>query len=316
MKVLLTSTSFMDTPGKHQELLDRQGFTVDTLRGPIAESEIIKIIADYDAILCGDDELTRKVLEKGRAGKLRYISKYGVGLDKIDLEAAKEFNLPVTNCPNINQTSVAEHVFALLLTFVKNIHHEYSITKSGGWFRYIGNEIFGKTIGIVGLGAVGKEVAKRAIGFCLEVLAYDKIIDNQFVEEWNIKVANSLKDLVKVSDIVSLHIPHNLDTDKIINKDLISYFKNGLILINTARGKLVDLDDLKWGLDNKIIKGYLTDVLDKEPIPENYPMKEWENVLITPHIGSRTFESVEKQGIKAVENLINLINRGTNDIKI
>ena len=281
MRVLLTSTSFMDTPGKHQELLKKQNYILDTIRGPVKENKLLNIIAKYDAIICGDDELTSKVLNVGKAGKLKFISKYGVGLDKIDLTAAQELGLPVRNCPSINQVSVAEHVFALLLTFVKNIHLEYEITKRGEWYRYVGNEIYSKTIGVFGLGAIGKEVVKRAVGFGLNVSVYDQNIDTRFVEKWNVSIADSITELVKESDILTLHIPHNNETEGVINKDLISNFKKGLILINTARGKLVNLKDLKWGLENKIINGYLTDVLDEEPMPQDYQMKSWDNVIIT-----------------------------------
>ncbi|MBT8376851.1 MAG: hypothetical protein KJO22_08295, partial [Bacteroidia bacterium] len=181
MKILLTSTSFKDTPGKHQELLNSQGFDIDFLRGPLPEEELLPIIQNYDAVICGDDEYTEKVLTLGKKGKLKYISKYGVGLDKIDLKAAQKLNLPVTNCPGVNQVSVAEHVLALLLTFEKNIHLQYQTTKNGSWKRLTGNEINGKTIGIIGLGAIGKELAKRAYALGLNVLAFDINKDIDFL---------------------------------------------------------------------------------------------------------------------------------------
>jgi len=308
MKVLLTSTSFQDTPGKHQELLNRQGFEIDVLRGPLFENEVLNIIDQYDALLCGDDELTAAVLEKGKRGRLKYISKYGVGLDKIDLTKAKELGIPVSNCPGVNQISVAEHVFALLLSFAKNIHLEYNVTRAGGWKRYVNREIFGKTIGIAGLGAIGKEVAKRGPAFGLKVIAFDPYADKQFAIDNNIELVSSFTAMAEMSDIITLHIPHNAQTDKIINSDLVqNNLKKGVIIVNTARGKLVDIKAIELGLKNEIIGGYLTDVLDIEPMPENYPMKDWDNVLITPHIGSRTYESVERQGLFAVQNLLKMI---------
>jgi len=309
MKVLLTSTSFQDTPGKHQELLEQQGFEIDRLRGPLSEHEMLDVVANYDALICGDDELTDKVLESGKKGKLKYISKYGVGLDKIDLKKAKELNIPVTNCPGVNQVSVAEHVFALLLSFAKNIHHEYNVTKSGGWKRYVNREIFGKTIGIAGLGAIGEEVAKRAGAFGLTVVAYDPYADAKFAADNNVKLFSSFNEMAAECDIITLHTPHTLQTENIINLQLVQQtLKYGVIIINTARGKLVDMDAIKFGLDNKIISGYLADVLEIEPMPTDYPAKDWNNVLITPHIGSRTYESVERQGLFAVQNLLNLIS--------
>lgn len=306
MKVLLTSTSFQDTPGKHQKLLEEQAYEIDRLRGPLTEAEIIDVIGKYDAIICGDDELNRKVLTKAVEGNLKYISKYGVGLDKIDLEAAKTLNIPVTNCPGVNQVSVAEHVFALLLSFSRNIHHEYNITKSGGWKRMTGSEIHGKTMGIIGYGAIGKEVAKRALCFGLETVIYDPYAE--ITTDSKYRKVDTLTELLEIADIISLHVPLNKETHHIIGENEIkNLIKQGAIIINTSRGPLVDKNVLIQSLKNGKIKGYLTDVLDIEPISKEEPLKDVENVLITPHIGSRTNESVERQGTMAVNNLIEMI---------
>ena len=147
MKILLTTTSFQDTPGKHHDLLNSQNWDIDYLRGPVDESVLLPIIHKYDGVICGDDEYTREVIKLGKQGKLKVLSKYGVGLDKIDLEAAKEFDVKVTNVPGVNQVSVAEHVLALLFSFQKNIHLQYNSVQNKSWKRLIGNEIEGSTIG-------------------------------------------------------------------------------------------------------------------------------------------------------------------------
>lgn len=314
MKILLTSTSFQDTPGKHQELLNAQNYTVDTLRGPITEAELIPIIKNYDAVICGDDEYTEEVLTLGKQGKLKFISKYGVGLDKIDLIAARALNIPVTNCPGVNQVSVAEHVLAMLLCFEKNIHIQYQTTQQGSWKRLTGNEIFGKTIGIIGLGAIGKELAKRSNAFGLNVITFDVNKDNQFLEEnKEVTFVERIEDIYHQSDIISLHIPHNKHTEYLINHDVIfNKLKRSPIIINTSRGMLVEVDAIIEGLKTSNIKGYLTDVLITEPISLNEKLKGVDNVIITPHVGSRTYQSVERQGSMAVNNLIKLINEETN----
>lgn len=313
MKILLTSTSFQDTPGKHQELLNAQDFEIDTLRGPITESELLPIIKDYDAVICGDDEYTRKVLTLGKQGKLKFISKYGVGLDKIDLVAAEDLGIPVTNCPGVNQVSVAEHVLALLLTFEKNIHVQHQSTQQGSWKRWIGNEIFGKTIGIIGLGAIGKELAKRAHAFGLKVIAFDLHKDISFLEEHpDVVFVEDLEQIYKLADFISLHVPHTKQTEHLINRDVIfNKFEKAPIIINTARGLLVEVDAIIEGLKLSKIRGYLTDVLAVEPISEAEKLKGVENVIITPHVGSRTYQSVERQGSMAVQNLIQMINERT-----
>ena len=311
MKVLLTTTSFQDTPGIHQELLYGQGFDIDTLRGPIVESELLPIIQNYDAVICGDDEYTEAVLNKGASGKLKYISKYGVGLDRIDLEAAKRLNISVTNCPAVNQVSVSEHVLALLFTFEKNIHLQYNSVQEGSWKRWIGNEIEGKTIGIIGLGAVGKELAKKSIALGMKVLCYDLNKDEVFLDMYNeVVFVDKLDIIYQLADIISLHVPHTILTDKLINRTVVyEKLAKQPIIINTARGKLVDPKAIIEGLEAGIIRAYLTDVLEHEPIIKDEVLKGVQNVIITPHVGSRTYQSVQRQGLMAVNNLIKLVNK-------
>ncbi len=310
MKVLLTTTSFQDTPGRHQTLLYSQGFDIDILRGPILEPELLPIIQNYDAVICGDDEYTEAVIKKGVEGKLKYLCKYGVGLDRIDLEAAKKYNVAVTNCPAVNQVSVSEHVLALLFAFERNVHLQYNSVQGGSWKRWVGNEIEGKTIGIVGLGAVGKELAKKSIALGMEVLGFDIKKDMDFLEQHSqVAFVDQLETIYENADVISLHLPHTPSTEHLINRDVIfNKFKRQPILINTARGMLVDSTALIDGLKEKKLRGYLTDVLAHEPMLEDEILRGVENIIITPHVGSRTFQSVQRQGVMAVNNLINLIN--------
>lgn len=307
MKILLTSTSFQDTPGQHQDELYNQDFEIDTLRGPVKEEVLLPIIHKYDGIICGDDEVTQKVIEKGVNGKLRVISKYGVGLDKIDLEAAEWLGMPVYNTPGVNHITVAEHTIAMILTYLKNIHKEYNYTKEGEWIRLIGNEVYGKRVGIVGLGKIGKEVVKRIKSFGVELFAFDIQYSKEFVQEHNINWTNSITELFQNSDIISLHMPLNDETRHIINKEVLSAFSSPKILVNTSRALLVQQDILIENLKNGKIEAYLTDVMDEEPMPEEHPLRFLNNVLITPHIGSRTYQSVERQGIMAVNNLLKIL---------
>lgn len=310
MKILLTSTSFQDTPGKHQELLYNQGFEIDTLRGPILEDQLLPIIQNYDAVICGDDEYTEAVLEKGVSGKLKYISKYGVGLDRIDLKTAERLKIPVKNCPSVNQVSVSEHVLALLFTFEKNIHLQYNSVQKGSWKRWVGNEIEGRTIGIVGLGAVGKELAKKSWAMGMQVICFDLHKDINFLEKYReIEFVDSMENIYERADIISLHVPHTPSTYRLINKTVINKkLKKQPIIINTARGKLVDSKAIIEGVNSGKIRAYLTDVLADEPILENEILKGIDNIIITPHVGSRTYQSVQRQGTMAVNNLIKLIN--------
>jgi D-3-phosphoglycerate dehydrogenase len=277
------------------------------LRGPVKESALLPVIANYDGIICGDDELTRAVIKKGKEGRLKIISKYGIGLDKIDLKAAKEIGIPVTNTPGVNHVTVAEHVLALLLTYYKNIHLEYNITKKGKWERLIGHEIYGKKIGIAGLGKIGKEVAIRAKALGLEVYAYDPYIDKDFADKHDVSIVDSLKELVEDKDILSVNFPLTEKTKGIINKDVLSGASENLVIVNTSRALVIDQSVLMDLLKEKKIKAYLTDVMDEEPMLQNHPLLQFDNVLITPHIGSRTYESVQRQGLYAVNNLFSAL---------
>lgn len=307
MKILLTTTSFQDTPGIHHDKLKELDCEIDYLRGPLKESVLLPIIKNYDAIICGDDEISRKVIKHGKNGKLKVISKYGIGLDKIDLKAAAEFNIKVLNTPGVNHIAVAEHILALLFTFYKNIHLEYQITQEGRWDRLIGNEIYNKKIGILGFGRIGKELALRSKALGMNVVVYDINIDYDFLKNNEIRFEKSLEKMISDIDILALTLPLNSSTKGIINKELIIKSKNNLVIVNTSRALIVDQDSLIYLLKKNKIKAYLTDVLEIEPMIKNHPLLNFDNVIITPHIGSRTYESVQRQGLMAVNNLLNNI---------
>lgn len=305
MKILLTSTSFQDSPGRHHAILEQTGFEIDRLRGPLQEDKLLEVIHRYDGIICSDDEYTEKVISIGASHRLKIISKYGVGLDSIDQKAAMRHGVKVTNCPDINQITVAEHVFALLLTFFRNVHHEYNASKNGGWIRTIGHDLFDKHIGIVGLGKIGKELAKRALAFGMHVSAFEINPDEAFLNKYAVKLTDNLAEMFINVDIVSIHLPLNDETRYIISRELLlEHTRQGLIIVNTARAKLIELSALIEGLAKGQIGGYLTDVSEVEPIEKNHPLIGKENVIITSHVGSRTYENIEKQGVMAVKNLV------------
>ena len=305
MKILVTTTSFQDSPGEHHNLLNAQDWDIDYLRGPLKEYELLNIINEYDGILCGDDEYTRRIINKGAEGKLKALAKYGVGLDKIDLEAAEEYGIKVSNCPGINQVSVAEHVLALILTFEKNIHTQHISVQKGSWKRSIGREIRGKTIGVIGLGAIGKELAILMSNIGMNVIGFDVFKDDSFLEENPQINFESLESLFEKSDYITLHVPLNDSTKHLINKSSLERIKSDAVIINTARGELVNTADLLSTLENSKLRGYLCDVLENEPIEPGEVLLGNSNIIITPHVGSRTFENIVKQGIASIENLKN-----------
>ena len=303
-KILVTTTSFQDSPGEHHKILNAQHWDIDYLRGPLKEYDLLNIIHEYDGVLCGDDEYTRRIIKKGSKGRLKALAKYGVGLDKIDLKAADEFGIKVSNCPGINQVSVSEHVLALLLTFEKNIHTQNNSVQKGSWKRFVGREIKGKTIGIIGLGAIGKELAVLMSNIGLNVIGFDIYTDKNFLKENPQIKFHSLETLLVQSDYISLHVPLNNSTKHMINQSSLEKVKADAIIINTARGELVNSKDIIKAIKNSKLRGYLCDVLEIEPIEPGEILLSQTNTLITPHVGSRTLENISKQGIASVNNLI------------
>src|SRR5471032_3686716 len=201
MKILLTTTSFQDTPGEHHDLLAKTGWKIITARGPLNEADTLVLVGDIDGYICGDDAITRQVLEKARP-KLKVLSKYGIGVDKIDVKSATEFGIPVLFTPGVNHTTVAEHAFLLLLALEKNVLFHTDSTRANGWKRKTGHELLEKTIGIIGLGRIGKEVAIRARAFGMNVIGYDVYWDEKFATANNVKRAANLDEVYPASDYI------------------------------------------------------------------------------------------------------------------
>ncbi|HRE04991.1 MAG TPA: phosphoglycerate dehydrogenase [Opitutaceae bacterium] len=301
-RVLLSTTSFQDTPGVHHEMLAKAGFEVVRERGPLPESRMLELAGQFDAYLCGDDAFTRAVIEKSLP-RLKVISKYGIGLDKIDVAAATELKVPVLFTPGVNHTTVAEHTFALLLATARNLVTEANHVAAGRWTRITGSELCGKTLAIIGFGRIGKEVAIRARAFGIKVLGYDLYWDEDFARWHDVERVQDLDTLLSRSDIVSLHVNLTPQTKHLLNGQNLSRLRKGAIIVNCARGELVEVEGLVAALKSGHLRGYAADVLDQEPPPADHPLLGLPNVILTPHIGSRTNESVQRQASCAVENL-------------
>ncbi|MCP5535238.1 MAG: phosphoglycerate dehydrogenase [Akkermansiaceae bacterium] len=306
MKILLSTTSYQDCPGDHHALLESTGAEIIRERGPLNEAQMLALPDDIDAFLCGDDDITRAVIDRALP-KLKIIAKYGIGVDKIDVAYATEKAIPVAFTPGVNHTTVSEHVFMLMLALNKHLMEQANAVATGGWKRITGHEIMGKTIGIVGLGRIGKEVAVRAQAFGMKCIGYDLYWDDAFCAKYGVDRADSVADLLKVSDIVSLHTNLNAETREMIDAESIKLMKDGAMLINCGRGELINTADVVAALESEKLSGYGADVLDEEPPRADHPLRTAKNCLITPHVGSRTYESVQRQAGMATQNLVNLL---------
>ncbi len=302
-KILLTTTSYQDTPGPHHDMLEGSGHEIHRERGPLSEEAMLKLAGDFDAFLCGDDAITRKVLEKATP-RLKIMAKYGIGVDKIDVAAATEMGIPLCFTPGVNHTTVAEHTFALMFALFRQLVTEVNYVREGNWKRLTGHEIMGKTIGIIGLGRIGREVAIRAKAFGLKVVGYDIYWPEEFAKEHGIEREHGLTQVFQRADILSLHTNLTEETRDMISNRSFPNMKDGVVILNCARGELVNTADMAAALKSGKVGGYGTDVLDEEPPPADHPLLNAPNCIVTPHIGSRTYESVVRQATMATENLL------------
>tara|TARA_R110001592_G_scaffold122747_1_gene329844 strand:+ start:89230 stop:90189 length:960 start_codon:yes stop_codon:yes gene_type:complete len=293
--------------GPHFEILQAAGFEVDTVPTEVdlrkEPHRVVEQVQGYDAVLAGAEIYSREVLQQ--LPDLKVISRYGVGFDAVDLAAADAQNIVVTITPGVNHHSVAEQAFALLMGIARMTRTQDRAVRSGEWERELTPRVWGSTIGIVGLGRIGQAVATRAIGMGMHVLAYDPFPNEEFAKTHQIKLL-SLEELLKQSDYVTLHLPVTPETIDIINRDTLAIMKPGSVLINTARGGLVDENALVEALESGHLRGAGLDVFKKEPLPVESPLIKLENVLLSCHTGGLDQESHRDAYAMAAQNIVKL----------
>ena len=297
--ILVTARGFANTPGVHQDVLRENGCELD-LRPPTHQykaEQLREMIADYDGVVLGLDACDASVLE--RADKLRVISRFGVGVDAIDLAAAAAKGIAVTNTPGANLLGVSELTLGLLFSLARHLPRVAMAAKNGEWLRPMGWELSGRTLGIIGFGAIGRDVGKKAVALGMNVLAYDPF--------WKGEIAGvervTLERLIAESDVISLHCTLTPETANLINAERIAAMKNGAYVINAARGELVDEDALSAALKAGKLGGAAADVFRVEP-PADNPLLTLDNFIALPHLGSTTQESVKRMGMMAAQNLL------------
>lgn len=274
------------------------------------DKEYLQHLPDADALFVRSAvKVTKAVLEK--AQKLRVIGRAGIGVDNVDLEAATSAGVLVMNTPGGNSVSVAEHTLALMLSLARAIPQATSSTKSGKWEKkkFLGNELRGKTLGVVGLGSIGREVVRRARAFQMRIVGADPYVSSQTANDLGVELV-SLDTLLAESDYVTLHVGVTPETRKMINKDSIAKMKDGARLINCARGELVDESALKEALDSGKLAGAGLDVFDPEPVKPETPIISCPSLVATPHIGGSTEEAQEIVGIQIVEQVVQYLTNG------
>jgi len=271
-------------------LKENKGLSVD-VRPKLKPEELKKIIKDYDGLIVrSGTKVTKDIIDA--ASNLKVIGRAGVGLDNVDLGAATSHGIIVMNTPGGNTISTAEHTMSMMSALSRNIPQANISTKSGEWKRskFMGNELYNKTLGIIGFGRVGSEVAKRAFSFGMRVIAYDPFISLEIAEQLGVEVVE-LKDLLSRSDYISIHTPFTDDTRHMISDKEFSLMKDDVRIINCARGGIIDEEALLKAIDSGKVAGCALDVFEKEPPPADYPLLNRDNVVVTPHLGASTEEA-------------------------
>jgi D-3-phosphoglycerate dehydrogenase len=306
MKILVTPASFkpsMESPALEQLKLFAGELVFNPHNQPLEEAELISLLDGCDGCIAGLDPFNKTVIYS--TNTLKVISRYGAGVDNVDLEAAREQGIIVCNTPGVNAEAVADLAFGLMLSLTRKLPLLDRHTREGKWDRSIGTELYKKTIGILGLGAVGKAVARRAAGFSMRVLACDPAIDTAYAQAHRLTPVNFNK-LVSESDILSLHLPLKADTRHIISLDVMCNMKKGALLINTARGGLIDEAAACALLQAGHLGGMGLDVYEVEP-PHDPALFGLDNVVLTPHTAARTAEATALMATVSVKNLIDVL---------
>lgn len=306
MKVLVSDS----ISSKGIEILKKAGFEVDIKIG-LKPEELKSIIGEYDALIIRSaTKVTAEIIEA--ANKLKVIGRAGTGVDNIDKVAATKKGIVVMNTPGGNTITTAEHTIAMLFALARQIPQATASMKAGKWEKkkFIGIELYNKTIGIIGLGRIGTEVAKRAQCMGMNVLAYDPFLSDERAEELGI-IKTDLERIFAEADFITIHTPLTSETKYLINKDTIEKMKKGVYIINCARGGIVNEKDLYEAIQAGKVAGAALDVFEKEPPEEGYPLIADERVICTPHLGGSTLEAQENVAVAIAEQVVDYLINGT-----
>ena len=307
MKVLVTD-KINETAGRIIE----QTAQVDFLP-TMTEEELIKIIPQYDAMMVrSQTKVTAKIIEAGT--NLKIIGRAGVGVDNIDVEAATQKGIIVVNSPDGNTMAAAEHTVALMLAMSRNIVPAATSTKEGKWDRskFTGCELYKKTLGIIGLGKIGSHVAEVALAFGMKIVVFDPYTSKEIVEKMGGEYVENLDDFWGRCDYITVHVPKTKETVNLINKDTIAKMKQGVRLVNCARGGIINEVDLKDAIENGQVASAAIDVYEKEPNITECPLIHCKgNIVLTPHLGASTKEAQMNVAIDVAEQIKQVLSGGS-----
>jgi D-3-phosphoglycerate dehydrogenase len=302
-RLLVTPTSFgKGDPALRSELEAQVGEVIYNPFGrPLASAELVNLLPGCDGYIAGLDTIDRAAI--AAADCLKVIVRYGVGVDNVDLPAAWEKGIIVSNTPGANSVSVAELTITLMLSLARNMIEACAATRRGEWPRLSGLTLEGKCIGLLGLGAIGKQVARRLAGFDCRVLAYDPYPDRAFANQYGIELL-PMEEILPQADFVSLHLPLLPETKDLVNQRFIARMKRGAVLINTSRGEVLNESALVEALKSGQLRGAALDAFAEEPPGTGNPLLSLPQVIVTPHTGAHTDGATLRMGRMSVEGCL------------
>jgi D-3-phosphoglycerate dehydrogenase len=283
-------------------LQQRPEFEVVVLSKRLPEAELLPIVADATALVVrSETKVTKKVIEAAK--KLRVVGRAGVGVDNVDIEASTQHGVVVMNTPGGNTVTTAELTFTMLLSLARKVPQAHATMVGGKWDRKLfqGVELQGKTLGVLGMGRIGTEVAKRAKAFGMTVVAYDPYLTEDRAKAIGAEFAADLDSVYRVADFITVHMPVTKETKEMLNAAAFSKMKPGVKIVNCARGEIISETDLIAALDSNKVAGAALDVFAVEPLPADHPYRKHPNLILTPHLGASTEEAQEKCGIEVAE---------------
>ena len=306
-RVLVTATSFgINDPTLKTYLEDRVGEVVyNSTRKPLSSNQLADLLPGIDGLIAGLDMLDANALHS--ADCLKVISRYGVGVDNVDLDTCKIRNIIVTNTPGANAVSVAELAIGLMLCLLRKIPQAVSSTQAGHWPRTSGFSLEGKIVGIIGFGAIGKALARLLVGFNCRILACDPEPDLAFADQIGVQIL-PLDQLLSESHIISLHLPLLPSTRQMVNHDFLAKTRPDSFLLNLARGEIMDEAALYESLKSGHLAGAALDAFSQEPPDPSNPIFSMENVLITPHMGAHTDGATNAMGWMSLKDCLAVLS--------
>lgn len=306
-KILITATNYATLCKEGLALLREHGCEVvmnDKTR-MFTREEMLASVGDIDGLIAHGEVWDEELFEK--APRLKVIARFGVGSDNFDLEAAKRHHVTITNCPGINANAVAEMTLTLLMALIRDIPQLNKATKAGIWSRTIFSELPGKRVGILGFGAIAQKTIRKLKGFGVEIIVYNRSLKQELADALGVAITTDLDEVLSTSDYILIHLPSVPETQNLIRKETIAKMKDGAYIVNTARSALVNDQNLYEALSSGKLRGYATDVYDRDYPDLSNPLFSLPNFIGTPHNSGETYENYRETGLATARAVIDVL---------